>query len=398
MRHLCAPEDKDSDVFPDGAPKEGISVQHVLTRIGQMALIRKKVNVYEENNGETSMPKLIQNIKQEVVVKIESDSPLKMTRSHSEQTTVNNDTKDEKGNDVKIVKDVKGSSMVNKDGVISFNQIKKEVKEEIDISTPKKQETKSTKEFNFNIADGGFTELHLLWKNEEKAARNGKEYEIWNRRHDYWLLCGITTHGYARWADITNDTRFAILNEPFKADIEKGSFREIKNKFYARRLTLLQQALVIEEQLRKISLIKMPKPTKKPKKDQNNNPVDVDEIAKSHRPRAKEIFAEDAMAQEVLFKTLDQVEDLVSDMKNEIPRLPASLVQIPTVAERLEKLQLSEKSSSRPSPNASGIPSTAYENQITPAGQFPDGFQQGQWHAAHGINLAQFRNRYSVPG
>lgn len=50
--------------------------------------------------------------------------------------------------------------------------------------------------FMFNIADGGFTELHTLWLNEEKAAVPGREYEIWHRRHDYWLLAGIVTHGY----------------------------------------------------------------------------------------------------------------------------------------------------------------------------------------------------------
>ena len=35
----------------------------------------------------------------------------------------------------------------------------------------------------FNIADGGFTELHTLWQNEEKAAVPGREYEIWHRRY-----------------------------------------------------------------------------------------------------------------------------------------------------------------------------------------------------------------------
>ena len=49
----------------------------------------------------------------------------------------------------------------------------------------------SRPKFMFNIADGGFTELHTLWLNEEKAAVPGNEYEIWHRRHDYWLLCGI---------------------------------------------------------------------------------------------------------------------------------------------------------------------------------------------------------------
>jgi len=54
-------------------------------------------------------------------------------------------------------------------------------------------------------------------------------------RHDYWLLAGIVTHGYGRWADIQGDIRFAIINEPFKMDVGKGNFLEIKNKFLARR-------------------------------------------------------------------------------------------------------------------------------------------------------------------
>lgn len=54
-------------------------------------------------------------------------------------------------------------------------------------------------------------------------------------RHDYWLLGGIVTHGYGRWQDIQNDIRFAIINEPFKMDVGKGNFLEIKNKFLARR-------------------------------------------------------------------------------------------------------------------------------------------------------------------
>lgn len=39
------------------------------------------------------------------------------------------------------------------------------------------------------------TELHTLWQNEERAAMSsGKIYDIWHRRHDYWLLAGIVTY------------------------------------------------------------------------------------------------------------------------------------------------------------------------------------------------------------
>ncbi len=56
-----------------------------------------------------------------------------------------------------------------------------------------------------------------------------------------FVFPGIVTHGYGRWQDIQNDPRFAIINEPFKMDVGKGNFLEIKNKFLARRFKLLEQ-------------------------------------------------------------------------------------------------------------------------------------------------------------
>lgn len=111
------------------------------------------------------------------------------------------------------------------------------MKEEEDLKVERRK-------FMFNIADGGFTELHTLWLNEERAAAPGREYEIWHRRHDYWLLAGIVTHGYGRWQDIQNDLRFAIINEPFKMDVGKGNFLEIKNKFLARRFKVIAKCII----------------------------------------------------------------------------------------------------------------------------------------------------------
>lgn len=45
MRHLCEPGADNSENFGDGVPREGLSRQHVLTRIGVMSLIRKKVSI-----------------------------------------------------------------------------------------------------------------------------------------------------------------------------------------------------------------------------------------------------------------------------------------------------------------------------------------------------------------
>jgi hypothetical protein len=58
----------------------------------------------------------------------------------------------------------------------------------------KKEEQKQ--KFMFNIADGGFTELHTLWQNEQRALSIGREHEVWHRRHDYWLLAGIVTYPF----------------------------------------------------------------------------------------------------------------------------------------------------------------------------------------------------------
>ena len=79
---------------------------------------------------------------------------------------------------------------------------KKECKEEKNVDD-KKEECNGKKEegdkddedkkhkFMFNIADGGFTELHTLWQNEQKALLPNRGNEVWHRRHDYWLLAGI---------------------------------------------------------------------------------------------------------------------------------------------------------------------------------------------------------------
>lgn len=44
-------------------------------------------------------------------------------------------------------------------------------------ATVKEEETKKQK-FMFNIADGGFTELHTLWQNEQRALVLGRDNEV----------------------------------------------------------------------------------------------------------------------------------------------------------------------------------------------------------------------------
>ena len=65
------------------------------------------------------------------------------------------------------------------------------------------------------------------------------------------LLFSLTVtscrHGYARWQDIQNDVKFAILNEPFKGEMNRGNFLEIKNKFLARRFKVRMETLEEEK-------------------------------------------------------------------------------------------------------------------------------------------------------
>ncbi|XP_050544780.1 chromodomain-helicase-DNA-binding protein Mi-2 homolog isoform X2 [Daktulosphaira vitifoliae] len=543
MRHLCEPGADNSENFADGVPREGLSRQHVLTRIGVMSLIRKKVQEFEEINGFYSMPELIRKPIQTIKVADVSTSSTPIPRSEASTPTttvsektetesetkpsvadpdkskeVNNETentektaevKSEEKKDptvvIKIENNISSESEKNDEVAIVEKEIKEEVsetKEPVDlqkdntaeekpaenknekedtetenlkseqkecnsndqkettdkteeeieneekdkekskeesteskedekksaeaslkvqqaddeakqklleeaerakvaagIGTENDKEDKITRKFMFNIADGGFTELHTLWVNEEKAAVPGREYEIWHRRHDYWLLAGIVTHGYGRWQDIQNDIRFAIINEPFKMDVGKGNFLEIKNKFLARRFKLLEQALVIEEQLRRAAYLNLTQDPNHPAMSLNARFAEVECLAESHQHLSKESLAGNKPANAVLHKVLNQLEELLSDMKSDVSRLPATLARIPPVAQRL---QMSERSIlSRLAATTSSATSSSQQQPGVGAisNQYPNGFQNGQLNGAFGnTNFTNFRPQYSVPG
>lgn len=152
---------------------------------------------------------------------------------------------------------------------------------------------------------------------------------------------GIVTHGYGRWQDIQSDIRFAIINEPFKMDVGKGNFLEIKNKFLARRFKLLEQALVIEEQLRRAAYLNLAQDPNNQAMSLNSRFAEVECLAESHQHLSKESLAGNKPANAVLHKVLNQLEELLSDMKSDVSRLPATLARIPPVAQRL---QMSERS------------------------------------------------------
>uniref|UniRef100_A0A7N8Y8A3 Chromodomain helicase DNA binding protein 4a n=1 Tax=Mastacembelus armatus TaxID=205130 RepID=A0A7N8Y8A3_9TELE len=410
MRHLCEPGADGAETFADGVPREGLSRQHVLTRIGVMSLIRKKVQEFEHVNGQWSMPWMAELENKRAAAQPESPGKTPSTgtpadtqpntpapgnthtHTHSESLTFctseafpaaspagdlhprrRRESVSRAGEEERGGADGDGQTEQRGSRELSFSCLllnaslpapAADLKEEKEAQKPedstKLQNGDSSKEgtgsaagavteekkkaktrFMFNIADGGFTELHSLWQNEERAATvTKKTNEIWHRRHDYWLLAGIIQHGYARWQDIQNDEKFAILNEPFKGEMNRGNFLEIKNKFLARRFKLLEQALVIEEQLRRAAYLNMSEDPSHPSMALNTRFSEVECLAESHQHLSKESMSGNKPANAVLHKVLKQLEELLSDMKADVTRLPATIARIPPVAVRL---QMSER-------------------------------------------------------
>uniref|UniRef100_A0A671VNA1 Chromodomain helicase DNA binding protein 3 n=1 Tax=Sparus aurata TaxID=8175 RepID=A0A671VNA1_SPAAU len=400
MRHLCEPVADGAETFADGVPREGLCRQPVLTRIGVMSLVKKKIQEFEHINGRWSLPEL----KPEVSIDKTSSrasSPAAKTATPTPDASYNNTPCTSKPGNQACTHQIQQGALLCKGSHIKLElnptclqkcvfyscahlsqhvkvrltvfdavplgkhiffyqtislqllSITEEVKGEKDAG----KEVKAAKEeapkgngkppterprFMFNIADGGFTELHTLWQNEERAAiSSGKMNEIWHRRHDFWLLAGIVIHGYARWQDIQNDPQFAIVNEPFKSQANKGNFLEMKNKFLARRFKLLEQALVIEEQLRRAAYLNMTQDPSHPAMALNARFAEVECLAESHQHLSKESLAGNKPANAVLHKVLNQLEELLSDMKADVTRLPATLSRVPPIAARL---QMSERS------------------------------------------------------
>uniref|UniRef100_A0A8C6KE77 Chromodomain helicase DNA binding protein 3 n=1 Tax=Nothobranchius furzeri TaxID=105023 RepID=A0A8C6KE77_NOTFU len=300
MRHLCEPVADGAETFADGVPREGLCRQLVLTRIGVMSLVKKKIQEFEHINGRWSIPELKPEISVDKSYSSRASSPAAKTATPTPDASFNNTPC---------------------------------------TSTPGNHDSGFSQLSSFYLRP---TELHTLWQNEERAAiSSGKMNEIWHRRHDFWLLAGIVVHGYARWQDIQNDLQFAIVNEPFKSQANKGNFLEMKNKFLARRFKLLEQALVIEEQLRRAAYLNMTQDPSHPAMALNARFAEVECLAESHQHLSKESLAGNKPANAVLHKVLNQLEELLSDMKADVTRLPATLSRVPPIAARL---QMSERS------------------------------------------------------
>ena len=177
MRHLCEPgSDVNQPTFADGVPREGMSRQQVLTRIGAMSLIRKKIQEYETINGMLSMPPIEQP---ETEAKNEPETEQKMDTTESAAakegetsiTEMLGSISDQPKADIEPK--VEESATTKKEETAGNNKENVEQQQnsltalkstsKIKYKKNEKPEKLNSFKFMFNIADGGFTELHTLW-------------------------------------------------------------------------------------------------------------------------------------------------------------------------------------------------------------------------------------------
>jgi hypothetical protein len=86
MKHLCENVSDNSETFSDGVPREGLSRHHVLSRIGIMSLIRKKVQEFENINGLWSIPEQASN---DLIDETKQQSTSNTSVVSNENSTVN---------------------------------------------------------------------------------------------------------------------------------------------------------------------------------------------------------------------------------------------------------------------------------------------------------------------
>ncbi|MEQ2177185.1 hypothetical protein GOODEAATRI_001174 [Goodea atripinnis] len=209
MRHLCEPVADGAETFADGVPREGLCRQLVLTRIGVMSLVKKKIQEFEHINGRWSLPEL----KPEVGIDKSSSrgsSPAAKTATPTPDASFNNtpctskpatpapserlekngkegEKEEEKGGAEASMerekvkekqKEVDGNKSGDSEELSMF--MTEEVKGEKDagkeIKAAKEETTKGNGKpqperprFMFNIADGGFTASLKIHKRSNLA-------------------------------------------------------------------------------------------------------------------------------------------------------------------------------------------------------------------------------------
>lgn len=356
MRHLVEPTVDNEETFRDGVPRDGLPRHATLARIGVMKLVRRKVMEYANVNGQYSIPaELLQQLGSLTTSSHASATVVEEKVVENNKKTEEEPPVDSKENTQRGEPAVTESDKDELTGEITSQE--QDHEQDQGEPTLKSVATTSNSDlwdkikkvpFMFNIADGGFTELHGLWEHEEKIQNLG----TWSRRHDYWLLAGVAVRGYARWNEILADTRYALLTLPFK---EQGTSVDVAAKFMSRRFKLLEQSLGVEEQIKRASYLGITQNGNDPVMNLQNRYSEIECLVETHQSMVKDVGKVGPTA--LLRRVLLQIDDLLSDMKNELSRLPSNLTRLQSVPHRLQmdEWRIISKLTSREDPLSSRI-------------------------------------------
>ncbi|KAL4714068.1 hypothetical protein ACJJTC_008422 [Scirpophaga incertulas] len=196
MRHLCEPGADNAETFADGVPREGLSRQHVLTRIGVMSLIRKKVQEFEHINGYYSMPELVRKPVEPVKAPgtgesaaaspapstatpitsaAPSPAPTQVTQASGQAATPGGSEKDDKE---EMIKDDKSETKECKDEPMDTSEVKEDCSDEKELVKEASEDVKEEKVEKEINEERRMSVDEELPKEEEKAEDKKGEKEV----------------------------------------------------------------------------------------------------------------------------------------------------------------------------------------------------------------------------
>jgi hypothetical protein len=142
--------------------------------------------------------------------------------------------------------------------------------------------------------------------------------------------------------NILADPRFALLNEPFKAGQAKADFVEDRNNFLKRRHKLLEQALVIEEQLRRVGnqFEQLDKPVFEDDEVQFVSSSGAGDrftkLVVANHQLTRRVLPKNGVSAAMVYKSLLQLNAMLQEMRSDVSRMSVKVDQLPSVCDQLK--------------------------------------------------------------
>ncbi|KAG2470267.1 CHD4 protein, partial [Polypterus senegalus] len=305
FKHLCEPGADGAETFADGVPREGLSRQHVLTRIGVMSLIRKKE--FEHVNGQWSMPELMEAEENKKAARSESPVPKTPTSSTPGDTQPNtpatttssteesvrvedtvtssagkeNEKEGELENKEPKPSDTEDSGLVNEEEKRPAANPEKVQGHGASSTSECEKETEKTGDSKLEISQEKDTgEEPMQTDNKEiKEKEETKQEEKTDGKLEVKMQNGESVN-------IPSEEKKKVVKQRFMFNIADGGFT----------------ALVIEEQLRRAAYLNMSEDPSHPSMALNTRFAEVECLAESHQHLSKESMAGNKPANAVLHK------------------------------------------------------------------------------------------------